>query len=68
MDLSRESLATARKSAVIFHHTQTLHSSHENRSDRWRRGYASHWCTEHVESENHTLAEGHFRRPDYPKY
>ena len=68
VDLKRESLAIASKGSVIFHHTETLHTSHQNRSDRWRRGYASHWCTEHVQSENQTLAEGHFRRSDYPQY
>lgn len=68
VDLRRESLAIARKGAVIFHHMQTLHTSHENRSDRWRRGYASHWCTEHVKSANDTLETGHFRQAEYPGY
>lgn len=68
IDLNRESLAIAKKGAVILHHTHTLHTSHENRSDRWRRGYASHWCTEHVKSENDTLVNAHFCQPDYPKY
>ena len=44
IDLSKEALAIVNKGGVVFHHSQTLHTSHRNESDRWRRGYdATHW-------------------------
>jgi phytanoyl-CoA hydroxylase len=44
IDLKREVLACAPKGAVVCHHSQTLHTSHRNESDRWRRGFATHWA------------------------
>ncbi len=58
IDLSRESPAEVRRGGVVFHHSHTLHTSHRNESDRWRRGYASHWVTADVVSENLDRAEG----------
>ena len=54
IDLSKESLAPVRKGGVVFHHSKTLHTSHRNESDRWRRGYATHWATAKVTSEINT--------------
>ena len=48
IDLSKESLALVRKGGVVFHHSQTLHTSHRNESDRWRRAYGGHWVTADV--------------------
>ena len=36
IDLKRESLAIVRKGGVVFHHSETLHTSHRNESDRDR--------------------------------
>lgn len=66
VDLSKESLAPVGKGGVVFHHSQTLHTSHRNSSDRWRRGYATHWVTSDVTSGNSTLDNAYFRRDDYP--
>ena len=66
IDLSKESLALVRKGGVVFHHSQTLHTSHRNESDRWRRGYATHWVTSEVTSSKGTLDKAYFRRDDYP--
>ena len=66
IDLSKESLALVRKGGVVFHHSQALHTSHRNESDRWRRGYATHWVTAEVTSGNGTLDKAYFRRDDYP--
>lgn len=60
IDLSRESLACVEQGGVVFHHCKVLHTSHRNESDRWRRGYASHWCSAGVESEKDTLSSGYF--------
>jgi ectoine hydroxylase-related dioxygenase (phytanoyl-CoA dioxygenase family) len=51
IDRSKESLALVRKGGVVFHHSQTLHTSHRNESDRWRRGYGGHWITADVRCE-----------------
>jgi len=64
IDLSKESPAVARKGAVVFHHSRALHTSHRNESDRWRRGWATHWVTANVTSETETLARAYFRRPE----
>ncbi len=66
VDLSKESLALVRKGGVVFHHSQTLHTSHRNESDRWRRGYATHWVTQDVTCENQTLDNAYFRSEQYP--
>ena len=66
IELEKESLALVRKGGVVFHHSQTLHTSHRNESDRWRRGYATHWVTSDVTSSKGTLDKAYFRQPDYP--
>lgn len=65
IDLSKESLAPVRKGGVVFHHSQTLHTSHRNESDRWRRGYASNWMGPDVTSETTTLDEAYFKREEF---
>lgn len=65
IDMSREALAPVRAGGVVFHHCQTLHTSHRNTSDRWRRGYATHWITNGVTSENDTLDTAYFRDPEF---
>jgi len=67
IDLSRESLAIVKKGGVVFHHGNVLHTSHRNHSDRWRRGYASHWVTPDVTCEGSTLKTAYFNAPDYPR-
>lgn len=63
IDLSKESLAPVKKGGVVFHHSKTLHTSHRNETDRWRRGYATHWVTAQVTSENPKMIENaHFRK------
>ena len=66
IDLNKESLAPVGKGGVVFHHCQALHTSHRNDSDRWRRGYATHWVTSDVTSSNGTLDDAYFRQKDYP--
>ena len=77
IDRSKESLALVRKGGVIFHHSQALHTSHRNESDRWRRGYGGHWITADVcckkTAENNPdmpvdlLGNAHFRNDLYPE-
>ena len=66
VDLSREELAPVGKGGVVFHHGQTLHSSHRNHSDRWRRGYATHWVTPAVTRKNGNLGSAFFNDDRYP--
>ena len=61
IDLSKESLARVKKGGVVFHHSKALHTSGENRSDRWRRGYATHWVSPGVVAENETLDNAYFK-------
>ena len=42
----REVYGRIHKGGVVFHHGATLHASGANKSDRWRRGYALHFCAE----------------------
>ena len=58
--------ARVRKGGVVFHHGNTLHTSGRNESDRWRRGYATHWVTSAVTCRINTLKKAYFNRPDYP--
>jgi hypothetical protein len=44
----------------VLHHSHTLHSSHANTSNRWRRAYATHWVTANVESEVVTIERAYF--------
>ena len=60
LDLGKEALGKVRKGGVAVHHAMTLHTSHRNDSDRWRRGYASHWVTRGVTSTNETLEQAYF--------
>ncbi|MDA0837150.1 MAG: phytanoyl-CoA dioxygenase family protein [Planctomycetota bacterium] len=64
IDLSRESLAPVRKGGVVFHHANSLHSSHRNESDRWRRAYATHWASANVRSEGNTIKNAYFKDPE----
>ena len=66
IDLRKESLALVRKGGVVFHHGQALHTSHRNESDRWRRGYATHWVTSDVTSSNATLDRAYYKAANYP--
>ena len=68
IDLSKESPARVGRGGVVFHHSQTLHTSHENRSDRWRCGYATHWVHRDVRCETDVLDAAYFHRADYPSY
>lgn len=67
IDLSREVLAPVGKGGVVFHHSVVLHTSHRNESERWRRGYATHWVTAQVTSDNTTLDKAYYLREDYPR-
>lgn len=67
VDLRKEALALVRKGGVVFHHSQVLHTSHRNESDRWRRGYATHWVTADVTSQNGTLDRAYYKAADYPQ-
>ena len=62
IDLTRESLAPASKGSVVVHHSKTLHTSHANTSDRWRRAYATHWVSADVVSEVDTIDRAYFNR------
>ena len=65
IDLKREALAPVRKGGVVFHHCETLHTSHRNTSDRWRRGYATQWVTADVTTGTDSLERAHFNQPEY---
>jgi phytanoyl-CoA hydroxylase len=67
IDLSKEVLACVKKGGVVFHHSHALHTSHRNDSDRWRRGYASHWVSPDVTAGDKSVQNGYFTRADYPK-
>lgn len=66
IDLSRESLACVKKGGVVFHHSEALHGSHRNESDRWRRAYATHWATADVTCDSAVIDNAYFKRDDYP--
>ena len=65
IDFSKETLAPVKKGGVVFHHGYTLHTSYRNESDRWRRGYATHWVTENVRSETDILEDACFKSALY---
>lgn len=67
IDLSKEVLARVKKGGVVFHHSHALHTSHRNHSDRWRRGYASHWVTPDITAGDKSVMNGYQTRADYPK-
>ncbi len=60
-DLTKESLARVKKGGIVFHHCKTLHTSHRNDSDRWRRAYATHWAGADVTSEVETINKAYYR-------
>ncbi len=68
IDWKRETSAPVRKGGVVLHHSETLHSSRRNTSDRWRRGYATHWVTASVTTETGNLDNAYFRREDYAEH
>ena len=59
IDLEREVPACVGKGGVVFHHSHELHTSHRNESNRWRRGYATHWCSADVTSVITTISDGY---------
>lgn len=63
--LSR-SYVPARRGDVIFHHSQVVHGSGPNRSEIWRRGYATHWLAAPAHVPEELLRTAVFARPDYP--
>ena len=63
---SRESTAPVGIGGVVLHHSHTLHTSHVNRSQRWRRGYATHWAAADVTSVSGFVDNAYFNRPGYP--
>lgn len=65
IDYSKESLARVKKGGVVFHHSKALHMSGENRSKRWRRGYATHWVSPEVWCENDLLDKGYYLKPEH---
>jgi phytanoyl-CoA hydroxylase len=60
IDLTRQASACVKKGGVVFHHGTTLHTSHRNRSKRWRRAYATHWVSADTTSERDTIKNGYF--------
>ena len=67
VDLSREKLGCVRKGGVLIHHGYTLHTSHRNHSERWRRAYATHWVTNRAVSSIGILDDAIFLSELYPK-
>jgi ectoine hydroxylase-related dioxygenase (phytanoyl-CoA dioxygenase family) len=63
---TQESTAPVGIGGVVLHHSHTLHTSHVNRSQRWRRGYATHWAAADVTSESGFVDSAYFNRPGYP--
>lgn len=61
-DPADEVAVPVRRGSAIIHHSQTLHGSHANRSDRWRRAYSSHWVTPTVTSSTGALDHAYSRR------
>ena len=44
-------------------HGTTLHCSGPNRSNRWRRAYATHWVTADVTCTSQVLDTPYFKQP-----
>ena len=65
IEWENEAAAPVRKGGVVFHHSETLHSSRRNSSNRWRRGYATHWVTAEVTTETDNLDGAYFRSDEY---
>jgi len=66
IDLSKERLAIVKKGGVVFHHGTSLHTSHRNESERWRRAYATHWITPNAVTKESAVVNGYYSRADYP--
>jgi len=64
IDLKKESPARVKKGGVVFHHSKALHCSGDNRSPRWRRGYATHWIAPDVTCETNLIETGYQLRPE----
>ncbi|NNE34883.1 MAG: phytanoyl-CoA dioxygenase family protein [Rhodothermales bacterium] len=62
IDLTNESLAPVQRGGVVLHHSHTLHTSHANTSDRWRRAYATHWVSGDVVSDIDTVERAYFAK------
>ncbi len=60
IDTQRISCAAVARGGVVFHHSQTLHTSPPNESDRWRRAHATHWSTADVTSEIETIDNAYY--------
>lgn len=60
LDLKKESLAEVKKGGVVFHHGNTMHRSGSNTSNRWRRGYATHWAIPTIQTESESVKNGYF--------
>lgn len=45
------------KGGALFHHGATLHSSHRNKSDQWRRAYALHFTAQDAVFETKAARE-----------
>ncbi len=58
-DLERP--AIVKKGGVVFHHGNTMHCSGENRSNRWRRAYATHWATQNIHTDSPVIKKGYFK-------
>lgn len=59
LDLKKESLAIVKKGGIVFHHGNVMHKSGKNTSNRWRRGYATHWATQNVVSQSDGFNAGY---------
>lgn len=64
IDLKKESLALVKKGGVVFHHSKALHCSGPNTSERWRRGYATHWIAPDVTGETNLIQTGYHLMPE----
>ncbi len=64
IDLTRESLAPVKKGGVVFHHAKALHCSGPNTSERWRRGYATHWVAADVTPEQGQIELSYYQKPE----
>jgi phytanoyl-CoA hydroxylase len=60
IDTQRISCAAVARGGVVFHHSQTLHSSAPNESGRWRRAHATHWATADVTSSINTIDNAYY--------
>lgn len=59
--------APLKKRGVVFHHSKTLHTSHRNESNRWRRECATHCVTPSVTGETNVIKDAYFKTDLYRK-